>query len=82
MAIGIKPCENIFPWVNYPQAKFTMNADLVWIPQIHRRWIYRDNSFQSSQLLLSNSPLTLEQAISEFASPPFNQKSTLEKEEF
>ena len=28
-AIGIKPFENIFPWINNPQTKFTMTADLV-----------------------------------------------------
>jgi len=30
-AMGIKPFENIFPWINNPQTNFTMTADLLGI---------------------------------------------------
>jgi len=29
--MGIKPFENIFPWINNPQTNFTMTADLLGI---------------------------------------------------
>lgn len=88
-AMGIKPFENIFPWINNPQTNFTMTADLLGITSHSPAALVNTQgqfipefeiiTVEQLQLLMSNSPLSLEQAITEFPSTPFRQKSILEE---